>query len=75
MAAITAFIDLKGHMFKTPKETVLSNLSIVFGDSQGSLAFAKSILDNRERVEAVLKEYDEDVAHSAQIIQPEGNET
>lgn len=58
----TAFFDNKGAYFKTPDEATISDIAYILGkigDSDGpAYGLAKTIFENREKLELAFAEYD-----------------
>lgn len=58
MPKITAYIDAKGNIYRTPAESALSDMAAALGGDT-NIPMAKTIMANRSRIEAIFKDYDE----------------
>ncbi len=78
-----SFFDSRGHMFKSPEEATLSDLSLLLGriGEGDSLApgIASMLLERRAEIERIFAEHDElkreEAAARRQVLSEAGNVT
>lgn len=78
-----SFFDSRGHMFKSPEEATLSDLSLLLGriGEGDSLApgIASMLLERRAEIERIFAEHDElkreEAAARRQVLNDAGNVT